>query len=112
MYLDVQDINFHEIHWLATALMFIMALYQVADGAQVLLLGILRGLQDVRVPTYLTLFSYWVVGIPMAYCLAFWLDMGVYGVWWGLCLGLMLSASLLFWRSQRLYKQRERLISH
>lgn len=106
LYLSTDDPNFETIRLMAAGLMFIVALYQIADGAQVLLMGILRGLQDVRMPTYLVLFAYWVIGIPSAYVFAFVLNGGIEGVWWGLCLGLFVSALLLVMRAEKLYRKR------
>jgi MATE family multidrug resistance protein len=61
-------------------------------------LGALRGIKDVKIPTYITLIAYWLVGLPSSYIFAFTLKMGVQGVWYGLSLGLTLAAVLLFWR--------------
>jgi MATE family multidrug resistance protein len=83
---------------LAASLLFVAFLFQVSDGAQVVGLSALRGFQDVKIPTWLTLIAYWVFGIPSGYILAFWFDMGVHGVWYGLFIGLSLSALLLFLR--------------
>jgi multidrug resistance protein, MATE family len=82
------------------SLLLIAALFQFSDGAQAVGLGILRGLRDVRYPTIATLFSYWVIGLPLAYVCAFTLHMNVQGVWYGLTAGLTLAAVFLtrrFW---------------
>lgn len=79
----------------ASVLLIIAALFQFSDGAQCVALGILRGLKDVRYPTAITLIAYWAVGLPLAYWMAFPLDMGVKGIWYGLTLGLTVSAVLL-----------------
>ncbi|MFN3315681.1 MAG: MATE family efflux transporter, partial [Raineya sp.] len=80
---------------IATTLLFIFIFYLIADGIQAVGVGILRGLSDVNVPTAMTLFAYWVVGIPASYFLGKHTDLGVKGVWIGLTLGLMTSAILL-----------------
>ncbi len=78
------------------------ALFQLTDGAQVMALGLLRGVQDTRVPMVIAALSYWVVGVPCSYVLGFMLGWGGVGVWLGLALGLALAGvfmSLRFWRS-------------
>ncbi len=81
------------------------ALFQLADGMQVVALGLLRGVQDTRVPMVMAAFSYWAVGAPSSYVFGFVLGWGAVGVWMGLVLGLAVAAVLLmvrFWR-QRLW---------
>lgn len=80
---------------IATGLLFIFIFYLLADGIQAVGVGILRGLSDVNVPTIMTLFAYWMVGIPASYILGRHTDLGVKGVWIGLTLGLVTSAVLL-----------------
>lgn len=86
----------------AVSLLAIAGLFQLSDGVQVVCLGILRGIADVNVPTYITLVAYWVIGLPMAYVFAFPLGMDVQGIWYGLSLGLTVSALLLLARFYRL----------
>jgi len=84
--------------WLA--LLAYAALFQIADAVQVMALGLLRGVQDTRVPMWLAALSYWVIGIPASYVLAFTLGMGGTGLWLGLVIGLTVAATLLmvrFW---------------
>jgi len=73
----------------------------MTDGIQVVSAGNLRGLEDIKVPTAISLFSYWIIGIGGGYVLAFPVGMGVTGIWWGLCLGLITSSILLTWRFER-----------
>jgi len=79
----------------ATDLLIVAAFFQIFDGSQAVGIGICRGLTDVTVPTYITFFAYWIVGLPIGYVLGFWANMGVIGVWIGLSLGLITSAVLL-----------------
>ena len=79
-------------------LMAMAALFQLADGAQVTAMGLLRGVQDIRVPMWIAAFSYWVVGAPMAWLLGFPAGLGGVGVWAGLALGLAVAAVGLLWR--------------
>lgn len=83
---------------IASQLLIIVAFFQLFDGAQVVGLGILRGMGDVNIPTLITFVAYWVIGIPLGYFLGLKLDWGVQGVWFGLVLGLMSAAILLFIR--------------
>ncbi|MFV0244553.1 MAG: MATE family efflux transporter [Qingshengfaniella sp.] len=68
------------------------ALFQVADAAQVLALGLLRGVQDTRRPMIYATVSYWLLGAPIAYVMAFPLGMGGVGIWVGLAVGLFCAA--------------------
>lgn len=74
------------------------ALFQLADAAQVMALGLLRGVQDTRAPMILATISYWGVGLPVSYALGFPLGWGGIGIWLGLALGLAVAAVLMLWR--------------
>jgi MATE family multidrug resistance protein len=82
----------------AATLLLIAALFQVSDGLQVVGLGALRGLEDVKIPSLVALLSYWAVALPLGYWLGFKLQMGAIGIWVGLLTGLTLVAGLLLWR--------------
>lgn len=90
---------------LSASLLFMAALFQLSDGAQCVALGILRGINDTRVPTVVTLISYWVIGLPIAYILAFHYNFGAVGIWTGLSIGLTFSALALNWRFFHLLKK-------
>ncbi len=83
---------------IAAQLLIIAGLFQLFDGAQVVGLGVLRGMGDVNIPTIITFLAYWVLGLPVGYYLGIVLKMGANGIWYGLTLGLLVSASLLFMR--------------
>lgn len=83
---------------IASQLLIIAGIFQLFDGAQVVGLGILRGIGDVNVPTIITFIAYWVIGLPLAYIFGIKFSMGANGVWYGLTLGLLVSAALLFLR--------------
>lgn len=87
-----------EVAPLAAQLLLIAGFFQLFDGIQAVSLGLLRGLADVNVPTAVTLFAYWVVGLPIGALFAFWFGMGAVGLWIGLTAGLMAAAGLLSWR--------------
>lgn len=89
---------------LATRLLLLAGLFQFSDGIQVASNGALRGLKDTRVPMAITLFAYWLVGMPVGWWLAFHQGLGARGMWMGLIAGLSVAAVLLFarfWRSSR-----------
>ena len=78
--------------------MVVAGLFQLSDGIQVIGLGALRGMSDVKIPTVLTLIAYWMIGMPTAYVLGFTFNQGALGVWYGLLAGLSVAAILLFIR--------------
>ncbi|QAU24888.1 MATE family efflux transporter [Dyella sp. M7H15-1] len=89
---------------LASQLLVLAGLFQFSDGIQVASNGALRGLKDTRVPMAITLFAYWLVGMPVGWWLAFHMGLGARGIWMGLIAGLTIAAVLLFtrfWRSSR-----------
>lgn len=86
---------------LGTGLLAAAALFQLADAAQVMALGLLRGVQDTRTPMIIAALSYWGIGVPASYVLGFPLGLGGVGVWLGLALGLALAGILLLWRFWR-----------
>lgn len=83
---------------IASTLLIIAALFQLSDGIQVIGLGALRGMGDVKLPTLVTFLAYWAIGLPMGYVLAFHLGFGESGVWYGLLIGLSVTAVILFLR--------------
>ena len=87
-----------EVIALAAQLLIIAGLFQLFDGTQVVGLGVLRGMGDVNIPTFITFFAYWIVGLPIGYFLGVNLNMGVQGIWYGLTLGLLTSSLLLYIR--------------
>lgn len=87
-----------EVIRMAAGLLIIAALFQISDGVQVVGLGALRGLEDVRVPSLISLLAYWIVGLPVGYLLCFKAGFGVTGIWTGLLVGLSVAAILLFLR--------------
>jgi MATE family multidrug resistance protein len=80
---------------MAANLLLIAALFQLSDGIQCVSLGVLRGIGDTRMPTIITIIAYWVIGIPVGWVLAKYFDLTLYGIWFGLSLGLTFSAVML-----------------
>ncbi|HWB64154.1 MAG TPA: MATE family efflux transporter [Chitinophagales bacterium] len=83
---------------IAGTLLIFAALFQLGDGFQVVGAGLLRGMQDVKVPSAIAFASYWLVMVPLAYLLAFHFQMGVKGIWLAFVVGLTLSATLMYTR--------------
>lgn len=90
---------------IASTLLIYAAIFQIPDGIQVAALATLRGIQDVKTPTLITFFSYYIFGIPISYFAALHWGMGAAGVWLGLLVGLFISATLLTLRFNRLSKE-------
>ena len=83
---------------LAMQLLLLCAIFQFSDGLQAVAAAALRGLQDVRVPAFLTLIAYWLIGLGSGYWLAFGKGLGAPGMWWGLAAGLTAAAVFLLLR--------------
>lgn len=91
---------------MAVLLLYIAAFFQLSDGIQCVGLGILRGIGDTKIPTVITIFAYWIIGIPLGYILCFKLSLNLYGIWIALLIGLSLSAWLL---SKRFLKESNKM---
>ncbi len=98
-----QDVN--EVISMAATLLIVSGFFQISDGLQAVVLGSLRGLQDVNIPAGIAFFSYMVFGAPISYYLGIYTDWGVTGIWIGLLSGLIVSALLLFIRFEYLTKK-------
>ncbi|WP_103070776.1 MATE family efflux transporter [Aquimarina sediminis] len=105
---DVKDVtnltDNTEVITIAAKLLIIAALFQISDGIQVTVLGALRGLQDVKIPTLITFIAYWIVGFPISYYLGLHTEYKSAGIWIGLLAGLTVSALLLYARFNHLTK--------
>ncbi len=91
-----------EVVQIASALLIVAALFQISDGVQVISLGALRGMKDVKIPTMITFLAYWVVSLPLGYVLAFNYGFGANGIWFSLFLGLSIAGIWVFLRFIRL----------
>ncbi|WP_299683089.1 MATE family efflux transporter [uncultured Dokdonia sp.] len=94
-----------EVIIIAAQLLIVAALFQLSDGIQVTILGALRGLQDVNIPTGICFIAYWVIGFPISWYLGKADQMGTQGVWVGLLAGLTASAVMLYFRFNYLSKK-------
>lgn len=102
VYLDVSDVanqaDNMEVLDIAAELLLVAAFFQISDGIQVVVLGALRGLQDVKIPTLLTLIAYWGIGFPVSFYLGLHTPLKSTGIWIGLLLGLTASSIMLYLR--------------
>ena len=101
IFITPADPGFIEVSKLATQFLMIAAIFQVFDGLQAIAARALRGLRDSVVPLWIAGFGYWVLGIGGGSLLAFKFALGGAGLWWGLAIGLSVTASLLCWRFYR-----------
>ena len=102
------DLNFtenQEVIRIASQLLLVAAIFQISDGIQVVVLGALRGLQDVKVPMYITFVAYWIIGFPVSIYLGLYTDLGAVGIWLGLVAGLTAAAIFLYLRFEKLTKK-------
>lgn len=90
---------------LAAQLLVVAALFQLSDGLQVVILGALRGLQDVKVPTLICFIAYWIIGFPVSFYFGKEDAWGSMGIWVGLLAGLSASAFMLYLRFNHLSKK-------
>lgn len=109
IYLDVDDIvnqaDNTEVIIIAAKLLLVAAFFQISDGLQVVVLGALRGLQDVKIPTLITFVAYWLIGFPISYYLGLYTSLESTGIWIGLLSGLTASAVMLYLRFNFLTKK-------
>lgn len=88
----------------AISLLYMAAIFQISDGLQVSGYGALRGLKDTKIPMFVNLIAYWMIGLPLGYYLGITRDVGPQGLWIGLIAGLSVAAilhNLRFWRMTR-----------
>ncbi|MGY0427077.1 MAG: MATE family efflux transporter, partial [Polaribacter sp.] len=117
IYVDLSDASNYsdnmEVVSIASKLLLVAAFFQISDSIQVVFLGALRGLQDVKIPTIITFISYWVVGFPISYFLGKEELYGSFGIWLGLLAGLTTASILLFfrfnWLTLKLIKEKQTL---
>ncbi|CAL2076187.1 MATE family efflux transporter [Tenacibaculum sp. 190524A05c] len=102
IYVDLNDAKNYadnmEVIKIASTLLIAAAFFQISDSIQVMVLGALRGLQDVAIPTLITFIAYWLIGFPVSYFLGKEEAYGSFGIWLGLLAGLTSASILLFLR--------------
>lgn len=94
-----------EVLQVAAQLMIVAGVFQIFDGLQVVWLGILRGLEDVKAPTIITFVTWILLAMPISYICAFVLEMGPVGIWVGYLAGLVIASIWLRYRFRGLYKK-------
>ncbi len=110
IYLNLDDASqiedFREVMTRASRLLIFAAVFQISDGLQVVTLGALRGLQDVRIPALITFVAYWLIGFPVSYYAGLKTSLGDQGIWLGLLVGLTASALMLYLRFRNLIQKK------
>lgn len=84
-----------DVVYMASILLTLAAIFQISDSVQAISAGLLRGIKDVKIPTFYVALSYWILGLPIGYLLAFYVNIGAVGMWLGLIIGLSFSAIML-----------------
>lgn len=102
---ESQALDNAEVISIAAKLLLVAAIFQISDGIQVVVLGALRGLQDVKIPMYITFVAYWVVGFPISFYLGKYTELKAVGVWLGLLAGLTVAALFLYLRFNKLTRK-------
>jgi len=87
-----------QVFKIASSLLIVAAIFQLSDGVQAVVLGALRGLQDVKIPAIIAFIAYWIVGFPISVYLGLYTNLGAVGIWIGLSFGLTVAAILLYIR--------------
>jgi len=109
IYVNLDDpinaIDTAEVVTIASTLLIAAAVFQISDSLQVVALGALRGIQDVKIPTVITFISYWLIGFPVSYFYGKEEALGSLGIWLGLLAGLTSAAILLYIRFNYLTKK-------
>ena len=102
IYIDITDVYNYEKNIMivekSAKLFIIVALFQLFDSAQVIFLGALRGMQDVKIPTVIVFFAYWIIGFPISYYFGDINQFQETGIWMGLLFGLLFSSLFLYLR--------------
>lgn len=90
---------------LASSMLVMCAIFQISDGAQIIIAGVLRGFADVKMPAVITFLAYFVIALPISYYCAFTLKIGAIGMWYGFPIGLTIAYFLYYLRYKRLLKK-------
>ena len=109
LYLDTSDSSnlndVNEVISIASKLLIVAGVFQLFDGIQAVVLGALRGMQDVNKPAIIIFFCYGILGFPISYFLGFHTSLAMVGIWIGLLSGLFFSSLFLFLRFNYLSKK-------
>ena len=102
---SAQVLDNNEVIAIAAKLLLVAAVFQISDGVQVVVIGALRGLQDVKIPMYITFVAYWIIGFPISFYLGKYTELKATGIWIGLLAGLTAAALFLYLRFAALTKK-------
>jgi multidrug resistance protein, MATE family len=102
---STQLLDNQEIIGITAQLLLVAAVFQLSDGIQVVVLGALRGLQDVKIPMYITFVAYWLIGFPISFYLGKYTELKAVGIWIGLLAGLSAAALFLYIRFARISRR-------
>jgi MATE family multidrug resistance protein len=102
---SAQILDNQEIIGITAQLLLVAAVFQLSDGIQVVVLGALRGLQDVKIPMYITFVAYWLIGFPISFYLGKYTELKAVGIWIGLLAGLSAAALFLYIRFARISRR-------
>ena len=105
VFLNPDDINFATVLELTLPMLTIVAVFQIFDGLQGVFAGVLRGMNDTRIPAVLSLIGFWGIGVSMAILLSTYFGIGPNGVWLGILLGLASASVFLGLRCFSAYKR-------
>jgi multidrug resistance protein, MATE family len=108
IFLDPSDPRSRTVIPVATSMMTIAAISQILDGPQKIIMGALYGLQDTRIPMFLSFLAFWAIGLTSGYWLGFHTPLGGNGLWLGQSIGIAISAVMFFWRFDHLRPQQDR----
>lgn len=97
-FLDTHNLYNLPVLLLAIRYLSIAGILQFLDTIQIIAIGALRGMHDTFMPMILSVIAYWALGLSAAYIFAYRLHLQGTGLWYGLCIGIGLSALLLLMR--------------
>lgn len=98
LFISTKQSQYEPILRMASVVLIVAAISQLADSMQIIAMGLLRGMLDTRMPMFVVLCSYWIVAIPASLLLGTWMEYGVVGVWLGVAVGLIIADFLLWLR--------------
>lgn len=103
--IDITQIQNNHVVFLAKNLLIIVAIFQIFDCIRLIAMASLRGMEDTKIPMYITLFIYWLIGLTLSYFLGFILDLEVIGVWYGMLAAMIIGSLVILFRL-RLFLQK------
>lgn len=106
IYLSTDQLQNNALINLAAKILIVCGIYQLLDAARIIISGTLRGTKDTAYPMWISLLTFWVIALPLGYVLAYTLQWGAVGFWWGLILATVIGIILLYWRLQNKFKIR------